>query len=320
MPLRGVTASLVLVAVLLGIHSVIPGVAVAKQQVYAADTNISVDLGAGHGVVQISKGVASVFSVRGDRFTTYSAAARMRSSGLLVRFGRLGHIALRFESEGRPSTDPPSSVCRGGSQTRSDGTFSGSVDLNSRFGFRPFHDKSFSGSGWLIRTPRLVCDLPKERGPFEKSGDGVLISAQNCDGRAFSAQGRRPSAGGSDLVSYSGSATQQVGRTKVFQSVGAMASARSLDLDETLASVTVEPPPPFEGTATFSREEDGSNGWSGSLSVPIFGKDVSLAGPEFKSDLRSFPLKPGVGLLFATSFQCPGAGYSAFRRIDLAMP
>ena len=50
--------------------------------------------------------------------------------------------------------------------------------------------------------------------------------------------------------------------------------------------VTVTPPPPFSGTATFQRNADGSTSWTGSLAVPFPGREpVALTGPAFTAEL-----------------------------------
>lgn len=50
--------------------------------------------------------------------------------------------------------------------------------------------------------------------------------------------------------------------------------------------VTVAPPSPFSGTATLQQNSDGTNGWAGSLSVPMLGLGpVALAGPAFGVEL-----------------------------------
>jgi hypothetical protein len=50
--------------------------------------------------------------------------------------------------------------------------------------------------------------------------------------------------------------------------------------------VTVTPPPPFSGTATFQRNADGSTSWTGSIAVPMLGRGaVALTGPPFTAEL-----------------------------------
>jgi hypothetical protein len=53
--------------------------------------------------------------------------------------------------------------------------------------------------------------------------------------------------------------------------------------------VTLIPPAPFAGTATYVEEEGVPTDWSGELSVPFLGADVqSLTGPSWTAQLAKF--------------------------------
>lgn len=193
---HGLLASVILALCFTALRPLLPpDSARAERTVFPSDVSVSVDLGPRHGNLFISHREASVSSFRAHRATTYTAPARIGNSRVFTAFGKLGRITLQFERDGEPSKSKPSTACRGGTRVISRGTFRGVVELRSRFGFKPVDDSSFSGEGLIVRSPRVVCNLPKQADPFEKKGDGVGLWAQTCDGRGFNAQGRRLSAG-----------------------------------------------------------------------------------------------------------------------------
>lgn len=68
------------------------------------------------------------------------------------------------------------------------------------------------------------------------------------------------------------------------------AAPAAFQVDSSLSSATVTPPPPFSGSATLGHDAAGNKLWSGSLTVSFPGApDVPLTGPQFRTRLvRSF--------------------------------
>jgi hypothetical protein len=63
-------------------------------------------------------------------------------------------------------------------------------------------------------------------------------------------------------------------------------SSGAFDFASPLRTATLAPPAPFAGQATFRRNADPANRWTGNLSVDFPGRaDVSLAGKRFKAAL-----------------------------------
>lgn len=280
--------------------------ATASVRVIGADTTSVIELGGPDGFLSVSRRKAYVTSSRGHRFTTFSAPARATRTALLARFGSLGRVDLSFEPTGRPSKNEPSSFCKGGTQFTWKGTFRGTVDLKGRYGFRPVHDGSFAATGSITRSPRLVCHgLPETPLP-ENGGDLVGLWAASCDGRGLVVRGRRPNAKHLGAVSFSASATRKLGRVEVTEALDATASPASFLFDEGLLDATVRPPAPFRGSGSVTRAADGTPKLSGSISAPLFGRQLPLAGPDFQAEFRSFPVSPGTLSLIAYSFVCPG--------------
>ena len=252
---------------------------------------------------------AFVTSTSGSTTTSYSVAARTDRTGVLARFGRLGRVDLDFEPTGQPTEQKSGPFCQGGPQLTWEGVYTGTVQLQGRYGFRAIHDRSFTRKGTFSHTPRWVCHLPDEpTSPALGGGNGVLFWAGSCDGRGLSVQSERPRAGGTEQrsISYSAYASLREGRVQIQQDITVPAAPKTFSFDEALTTATVSPPAPFRGTGTLAREADGTTTWSGSLSATILGRQVSLAGPGFKSGLESFPKSPGTSYLFAFSVGCPG--------------
>lgn len=297
-------------AVFAAVSLLIPAAAVASTvRVLPAGNSASVALDSRSDLFTSDRNAYAVSSA-GSTTTSYSAVARTDHTGVLARFGHLGRIDLDFEPTGHPSMQRSGPFCQGGPQITWEGVYTGTVHLQGRYGFRSFHDRSFARRGTFSRRPRWVCHLPDEpKQPTSKGGNGILLWAGACDGRGFSVQSERPRSDGFDTlrsISYSAHASLRDGRVQVGQDITVRAAPETFSFDEALTTATVSPPPPFHGAGTLITGADGKTAWSGSLSATIFGRQVPLSGPGFKSALQAFPKPPGTSVLFALSVACPG--------------
>lgn len=252
---------------------------------------------------------AFVTSTSASTTTSYSVAARTDRTGVLARFGHLGRIDLDFKPTGQSTEQKSGPFCQGGPQLTWEGVYTGTVQLQGRYGFRSINDRSFTSKGTFSHTPRWVCHLPDEATPpAPQGGNGVLLWAGSCDGRGLSVQSERLRAGGREQrsISYSAYASLREGRVQIQQDITVPAAPKTFSFDEALTTATVSPPAPFRGIGTLAREADETTTWSGSLSATILGRQVSLAGPGFKSELESFPKSPGTSYFSAFSVGCPG--------------
>jgi hypothetical protein len=286
----------------------------ASGHVQAADNSIYLSLGPRSSVFT-GHGEAFAFSDAVGRSTSYSTRARATRRGLVADFGRLGRIELEFEASGPPTEQKPTRFCHGEPQLTWEGVYTGTVELAGRYGFRQVRDLTFEKKGTFTHTPRTVCHIPGEKRPAEPAdGNGVLLWAASCDGSGFSAQGERPRSvpdtDQPDPVSYSADSTLRLGPVQVAQSFTVHAAPGTFSFDEGLTTATVSPPAPFHGTGTLVRAADGTTAWSGSLSATILGRQVSLAGSGFESELQSFPKLPGTAYAFLFSTSCPDNGAS----------
>lgn len=320
----GAFQSLLLVA-LAAVSFLLPASAVASTvRVLPAGNSASVALGSRSDLFTSDRGAYATSST-GSTTTSYLAPARTDRAGVLARFGHLGRIDLDFEPTGHPSEQRSGPFCRGGPQITWKGVYTGTVHLRGRYGFRSFHDRSFTRKGTFSHTPRWVCHLPDEpTRPASKKGNGILLWGGACDGRGFSVQSERPRSDRFDRlrsISYSAYASLRDGRVQVEQGITVSAAPETFSFDEALTTATVSPPSPFHGTGTLSTAADGKTTWSGSLSATLFGRQVPLSGPGFKSALQAFPKPPGTAVLFALSVACPGrdAVMSGQRRLGVGV-
>lgn len=243
------------------------------------------------------------------RVTSYITGGHTDRTGIVARFGELGRIVLRFVPSGRPTEETAGPHCHGRPALSWEGVYIGTVELRGRYGFRPFHDRSFRTEGSFTKRPRRVCHEPGENRPPRSHGNGVRLWAGACDGRRLNVEGERPRAAakeeGLELAAYSAHARLRDGRVEVSQDINAWAAPETFSFDEALTTATVTPPAPFHGTGTLVRRPNGSTTWTGTLSATLLGKQVSLAGPAFESGLGSFPRPPFSVSIFATRHGCP---------------
>ncbi|HEX6602047.1 MAG TPA: hypothetical protein VF030_05345, partial [Solirubrobacterales bacterium] len=69
--------------------------------------------------------------------------------------------------------------------------------------------------------------------------------------------------------------------------VGVVRKPGAVRINEALTSASLTPPPPFHGTARYQAFPDGSNTWSGNLSVNFPGAPrFPLTGPSFETLLE----------------------------------
>jgi hypothetical protein len=250
------------------------------------------------GRVGISAGLIPEFGP--DMFTGYSVKGRVTSSRVVADLGRFGSVSVRFRRTGKPARIPAHPAgCSGKVALRWRGVFTGSVAFLPEAGWPRVSRRTIRRRGWLTFTPGRTCrGVSEPPGPPRGThGNGVYLEAHDGGSRTFSVLGERPRIPpGSTTVEqrapeFTTSWKGHIGRVQIedrlFNLGGATASLR---FDEALTTATVEPPPPFYGTATLTRDTSGATQWTGSLGVSFFGRQVPLAGSAFRSSLYSFPL------------------------------
>jgi hypothetical protein len=247
----------------------------------------------------IPKALPNVFvtASRGQRDSvTYLAHGRSTNDGAIdAKLPGAGRISVRFHPT-KVTRQAVAENCKGRSSITRHGVFRGTVELRGELGYTVLH--AHSAKGKVTRSFRQVCDERESRaneGPSVGSFHERVLYAGTKEGSPtidFSAYltdfGLRH---GGSIVSFTASSSKSRDGLFVVSSVtvqGNAAEFSSPDPAGSLDNATVEPPPPFQGSATFHLDSPTSSSWSGALSVELPGVGwVALAGPGFWSALCS---------------------------------
>lgn len=289
--LVGVLAISVLVALL-----ALPGAAVAKGGRSVIGPSQSVEL-----QLKGSKGYS--ISLSGDRETVTLIAERKGSSvsytangfasptRIKAKLGRLGHVSMRFHSHGDPRRIPfPQGECRGGTETVDSGTWVGRIDFNGEQAYTGVH--ATRARGTVTNSEKLTCSNHEDKGNKSLGFQWMILSASSKARAIFSTAFQITSETHPDLDSSSfGALLLEVHRRglSIARSINVAAESDAFALNEEgghIASATLAPPAPFQGTATFQRTRGSKGFWTGTLVGDFPGRgEVTLAGPEFSAEV-----------------------------------
>ncbi len=272
----------------------------------SAGYRIQVSVGHGSANLFVSKSYPGLFN---SATSFYSTRSELHGSRIDADFGRFGHVSGAFEQRGGAQKMPNGPECEGGGSVRRFGRFVGSLVFHGEQ--RYSEARVSSAKAESIDTPPLRCDSfgpPKHQGKVIGQGTRLALS---CANPSFSAstEGAREEVfpGGIPAVEFSASTAERVGPIRVMRLATAGGPAPTFLFDEGLSSSTVSPPPPFRGSATFSRGPGGATDWSGDLTVDLPGASVGLVRPDAQIDLSHFPIRAQTGAAaFITVERCKG--------------
>ncbi len=230
-------------------------------------------------------------------------AGRLGKDGTITaKLPGVGRIDLSYEATKAHETKLPTTKrCSvSGGEVASSGVFRGTIELHGERGYSTVSARGAKGS--LDSTPRAVC-----RGTIGNPAKVEREVAETEEGLELKALfAVRDYLGGtlsfnalSFPIDHKGQPTEYVQmsagytikrrgmsiseKTSVEPKPGAFTITTSNGL---AAEATVEPPAPFDGSATFTLESPTTASWTGELGVtlPILGR-VALTGPQFKPTL-----------------------------------
>lgn len=222
---------------------------------------------------------------------SYVVRAKLRGGKLVARIGNRGRIAVRFrQTEGFRKRMPPRR-CEGKPRITRYGVFAGTIQFHGEHGYTTVERRAARGR--LYSQPRWRC--PRSGGKFKPSppedeageSDVTTLEARTPDGRiAFGVL-----AGGADengLVIFFAQMRERRKRMEVSRTAFVFDQAGEFEHDADLTSAEVRPPPPFQGTATFTRGPTKRALWRGSLAVTLPGAPrLRLAGTRFRAKLEN---------------------------------
>ncbi len=208
-----------------------------------------------------------------------------------LRIGKYGRFRGKFVAK---STGYEPNQCTGGPVIVEKGFYVGTFAFHGPMGFTGAASHRVHGS--ITRAPAGTCrefKAPKksQKGNSEPSVELHLKAAAKSEGVSFEAtQESEPSEGApSDpFTSFTASKYVRHGRLAIGSYVSYFfAKASTFTAPEPQAEVTVSPPAPFSGSATYAAEGKGKSSWTGNLSVdlPAFGR-VHLTGKKLTATLE----------------------------------
>jgi hypothetical protein len=233
-------------------------------------------------------------ATRGNTSASYFARGSVTERGMHASLGALGMVSLRFHLAKKHPIGKNSRRCFGyggpAAETRL-GALVGTVRFRGEQGYTEVLAHRVHGG--IHET--VTCSNDEFGSGKPQSPNAVLLNAESpSKGLVFEAttypgewiQSGNTRLSGPDLfVLVAGEKREGV---EILRLVIATATKSDFTYDSTLTSATVTPPPPFTGSATFSRATDGSTSWTGSLSAPVPGLGlVALVEPRLKGELET---------------------------------
>lgn len=219
-------------------------------------------------------------------------APKHREAGLLkLRIGSYGKFQGRFVAK---STEHEPDYCVGGPVIVEKGFYVGAFTFRGTDGFTKAASHRMRGS--ITRSPAETC---REFQPPKKSHHGKsdapvelhLKAVTKSRDLSFEATQKSEPVGGASstpLVNFIASRYVHHGRLAISSWLVSFFAKANTFLDpEPHTEVTVAPPAPFSGTATYKSEGSGDSSWTGNLSVdlPAFGR-VPLTGKKLTATLE----------------------------------
>lgn len=220
----------------------------------------------------------------------YFAPTTAGAEAIDASLGALGEIDVAFQPSGqtrvthldlsdkRKGCNAPSRI------VRHLGTFSGRISFHGENGYTAVDVTSAAGS--IGTSPYRTCSTKsgsrERKFVFVRAGPDAFLNTSDPEAHvSFNASTLGPGAG-----FYASFVEVLPGGIVVIRTAQAVARGEAFVLNAERHIVTLQPPAPFSGTATYRGGAGGSPSWSGSLAVAFPGLTVPLTGPSFKAQLR----------------------------------
>lgn len=228
-------------------------------------------------------GEVLVWAAKRDEAVIYLVPARVTATTIDGNLGAVGRISVAFEANGAPE-QVRTSCDHGGKFSFQPGSWDGTIALAGEEGFTRVREARAKA----IVNPFIDIACGDGVGISEGSGPGVrgarLVARSANSRHALFLQVNKNHRGAP--VRVESSLEERRGRLLVDREVVHRYPARSFSFDPLLRIATFDPPGPFSGTATFHRNANPANCWTGNLSVDFPGRaDVPLVGSRFHAAL-----------------------------------
>lgn len=275
---------------------VMPAPALAGTQAQTT-TEFSVAGGNGYSIAVAGKGQQmTLIASRIFEIASYTVQGHATQRSMRARFGHLGRIDVEFRPSGSLTRRVPPGRCAGRPRITRFGTFVGTIRFSGEHGYTKVESTRARGSVYVHRKWRCEPErhghepscLQGVGGPEESIVLGAESRSQRRGFVAFADRSREERG----ATAFMASSAERRGRMKVTRFAFASGIERTLVFDSGLSTATVSPPAPFDGSATFQRDANGSTSWRGDLSVSLPGAPhTALTGKKFDASL----VRPAVG-------------------------
>ncbi|HKZ13722.1 MAG TPA: hypothetical protein VJL81_07750 [Solirubrobacterales bacterium] len=208
-------------------------------------------------------------------------AGRDPADGIAANLGRRGRFGLRLVKTGKPKDLAYQDWCEGPHGHWQRGYLSGIGRFRGENGYTEVHFRRVRVifESW----PSFRCHYAEGGGGGEPRRAQVFAHRRSVGFGAVLAS--RHAAPADRRVLFRAWMGDSAGRLRIAREVRVPATESSFSFPggpKLPEEVTVEPPSPFAGTATFSRTPESTFSWSGDLSVEFPGtRPIRLAGPSF---------------------------------------
>lgn len=238
----------------------------------------------------------------GDYLVTYTTTGQVTPTGIQADFGRVGRIDVGFSGKpvARAESPLPHRHCKGPDPLVETGRFTGTIHFRGEREYAEFDADRVAGT--LRQQFRRTCTrgivLPHHRAATRGSEDdeGVtdLLTAAADLGRRHVllttvSDEVEPEDDGPSVALILVKLDERAGPVQIsrdFLSFPRHYRPAVSTLGTVPVTASVKPPPPFSGTATYSREPGADPQWRGSLGIELPGAGrVALTGPRFEAVL-----------------------------------
>ena len=218
--------------------------------------------------------------------TSYMARGVARPDRLQATFGRFGEVKMRFRPSRNRTWRGNRRTCRGANRfVKRRGTFRGNLRFRGEGGYVSLRLHRAKGAV-VAEAPKCLHRRVSGFGPdlgllfFEPRSALLSISRDGIDTSALIALE-------SKKTTFFGASVEDTRGKLAIVRMAFLSKKSPVHTNESLTGASLSPPAPFHGTGRYRAYPDGSNSWSGSLTVDFPGAPrFPLTGPSWETFLE----------------------------------
>lgn len=225
----------------------------------------------------------------------YEVPGKVSEAGLRVKFGKLGLIDVAFTPTVTLDETAPSPGCTGAPRTLREGVFAGTIAFAGERRFLRIEAPQVEGSMSVIAP--WQCPKEDELSPFEPVPGFSRLSARPADRKremgtlvaftrgfqSFFGAGVHHRYSGGRSIFYGAKGERREGM-RIGRVTSVRGPASAFDFGREAGAVTLDPPPPLKGHASFRGDRHGGL-WRSTIRVPLLGSAPLGTGHGFGAAL-----------------------------------